>query len=101
MSCFLVGSLQPCGHLLGKGQPLGSIVCDVFLCFCHFSICCPVPGLDCIDSYSLHSYLLYIYINAFDSCMFTFQEDDLESNHAEVHGNKLKTTGIYKVLHTF
>ena len=27
--CFL----QPCGHLLGKGWPLGSCVCDVFLCF--------------------------------------------------------------------
>ena len=28
----LVCSLQPCGHLLGKGWPLGSIVCDAFLC---------------------------------------------------------------------
>ena len=28
--------LQPCGHLLGKGLSLGSPVCDVFLCFCHF-----------------------------------------------------------------
>ena len=33
LSCFLVCSLQPCGHLLGKGWPLGSLVCDVvFLC---------------------------------------------------------------------
>ena len=24
------------GHLLGKGWPLGSLVCDVFLCYCHF-----------------------------------------------------------------
>ena len=30
--CFL----KPGGHLLGKGGPLGSLVCDVFLCFCHF-----------------------------------------------------------------
>ena len=34
--CCLVCSLQSCGQLLGKGQPLGSLVCDVFLCFCHF-----------------------------------------------------------------
>ena len=26
----LVHSLQPFGHLLGKGLPLGSPVCDVF-----------------------------------------------------------------------
>ena len=30
----------PCGHLLGKGWPLGSLVCDVFLCFCHFPCRC-------------------------------------------------------------
>ena len=29
LSCFLVCSLQPCGHLLGKGWPLGSLVCNV------------------------------------------------------------------------
>ena len=28
LSCFLVCSLQPCGHLLRKGLPLGSFVCD-------------------------------------------------------------------------
>ena len=27
-------SLQPCGHLLGKGWPPCYLVCDVFLCFC-------------------------------------------------------------------
>ena len=64
--CFLVGYfcylllsvlllsflfLQPCGHLLGKGWRLGSLVCDVFLCFCHFPTWCPGSGvvLDCID----------------------------------------------------
>ena len=31
--CSLVCSMQPCDHLLGKGGPLGSLVCDVFLCF--------------------------------------------------------------------
>ena len=50
LSCFLVCSLQPCGHLLGKGLPLGSLVCDVFLCFCHFPMWCPGSDVvpDCI-----------------------------------------------------
>ena len=44
--------IAACGHLLGKGWPLGSLVCDVFLCFCHFPVWCPGSGvvLDCIDS---------------------------------------------------
>ena len=33
LACFLVCSLQPCGHLLAKGWPLGSLVCDVFFTF--------------------------------------------------------------------
>ena len=32
LSCCLVCSLQPFGHLFGKGWPLVSLVCDVFLC---------------------------------------------------------------------
>ena len=36
LSCCLVCSLQPCGHLMGKDWPLGSLVCDVFLCFVTF-----------------------------------------------------------------
>ena len=32
-------SLQPHCHLLGKGWPLCSLVCCVFLCFCHSPIC--------------------------------------------------------------
>ena len=35
-SCCLICSLQHCGYMLGKGWPLGSLVCDVFLCLCHF-----------------------------------------------------------------
>ena len=33
------------------GWPLGSLVCYVLLCFCHFLIWCPGSGglLDCID----------------------------------------------------
>ena len=49
----------PAYHLLGNGAPLGSLVCDVFLYFCHFPIQCPGSGsvLDCIDSTSLVFYL--------------------------------------------
>ena len=52
LSCFLVFSLQPYGHLLRKGWPLGLLVCEVLLCFCHFPMWCPGSGavLDCIDS---------------------------------------------------
>ena len=32
LSFCLICSLQPCGHLLGKGLPLGSLVCDGSLC---------------------------------------------------------------------
>ena len=44
LSCFLVCSLQPCGHLLGKDWPFGSLVCDIFLCFVIFP--CGVLGAD-------------------------------------------------------
>ena len=52
LSCFLVCSLQPCGHLLGKDLSLGPLVFDVFLCFCHFPMSRPGSDvvLDCIDS---------------------------------------------------
>ena len=52
LSCCLTCTLQPCGHLLGMGWPLGSLVCDVSSCFCHFPMWCPGSGvvLDCIDS---------------------------------------------------
>ena len=57
---FFVCSLQPCGHLLEKGWPFGSLVCYVLLCFCHFPMLCHRSGvvLDCIDSLSLPPYLL-------------------------------------------
>ena len=42
LSCFLDCSLQPCGQLLGKGLPIGSFVCYVFLCFVTFP--CVVLG---------------------------------------------------------
>ena len=49
--------LQPCGHLLGKGWPLGSVVCDVFLLFLSLSHTIPCPGScvlpNCIDSLPL------------------------------------------------
>ena len=42
LSCFLACSLQPCGHLLAKGWPLDSLVCDFLLCFVTFP--CGVLG---------------------------------------------------------
>ena len=45
MFCLLVCSFQPCGHLLGKGWPLGSLVCDVLLCFYHFAMWWPGLGV--------------------------------------------------------
>ena len=59
-SCCSVCSLQPCDHLLWKSWSLGFLVCDVFLCFCHFPIWCPGSGVvfNCIDSWSLPSILL-------------------------------------------
>ena len=43
LSCFLVFfSLQPCGYLLGKGLPFGSLISDVFSCFVTFP--CGVLG---------------------------------------------------------
>ena len=50
--CLLVCLLQPCGHLMGKGSALGSLVFNVLLCFCHFPMCCTGSGVvpNCIDS---------------------------------------------------
>ena len=58
LSCFLVCSLQSIGHLLGKGLPFGSLVCDVLLCFCNILMWRPESGvvLDYIDpDLCLHS----------------------------------------------
>ena len=33
-------SFQPCGSLLGKGGPLGYLVCDFLLCFVTFPYGC-------------------------------------------------------------
>ena len=47
------------GHLLGKGRPLGSLVCDVLLCICYFPMWCPGSGvvLECNNFRSLPSFL--------------------------------------------
>ena len=49
----------PCGHLLGKGWPLGSRLWCLTGSL-SLSHCYPGSGvvLDCIDSWSLHPYLL-------------------------------------------
>ena len=50
--CCLVCSLQPFAHMLGNGRPLGSLACDIFLCFAAFPYGVRGSGvvLDCIDS---------------------------------------------------
>ena len=59
LSCFHVCSLLPRGHLKGKGLPLGSCLWCL-LWFCYFPIWYPGTGvvLNCIDSWSLLSFLL-------------------------------------------
>ena len=42
--CWLFCFLQPCDHLLGKGLPLGSLVCDVS---CVLSLSHMVSGVRC------------------------------------------------------
>ena len=58
LSCLFV---QPCGHLLGKGWPLGSLVCGVLLCFDTFP--CVVLGrvwylVESISDPCLHTYFV-------------------------------------------
>ena len=56
LSCCIVSSLQPCS--------LGSLVCDVFVWFCHFPMWChgSVVVLDCINFWSVPTCLLICYI---------------------------------------
>ena len=58
LSRFRICSLLPCVHLNGKGWPLGS--CLRYL-LCHFPMWYPGTGvvLDCIDSWSVLSFLLF------------------------------------------
>ena len=60
LSCFRVCSLLPCGHLKGNAWPLGSCLWCL-LWFCYFHIWYPGTGVvvDCIDSWSLPSFLLW------------------------------------------
>ena len=70
LSCFLVCSLKSSGHLLGKGWPLGSLVCDVFLCFVTFP--CGVLGQVWYLIVSISDLYLFSYfganIKAYPSC---------------------------------
>ena len=50
LSCFLVCLLQPRGHLLGNGLPLGLLVCEAF---CVLSISHVVPLVRRILIYDL------------------------------------------------
>ena len=52
--------LLPCGHLLGKGWPLGSLV-RVFLCFCHL----PIP-------YRVLVHAWYLIVSIPDLCLLLY-----------------------------
>ena len=68
LSCFHFCSLLPCGHLKGNGWPLGSCLWCL-LWFCFFPIWYPWIGvvLDCIDFWSLLSFLLSLDIGSVPS----------------------------------
>ena len=57
ISCLFIAALW---SPAGRGLTSWLLVCDVFLCFCHFTMWCPGSDvvLDCIDSGSLPSFLL-------------------------------------------
>ena len=64
LSCFCgISVLMPCGHLLGKGWPLGSRLRCLIV---RLSLSNLYPGsgvmLDCIDSWSLPSFLLSLVV---------------------------------------
>ena len=59
LSCCLVCSLQSCGRLLGKGLHLGSLMCDVFLCFVTFP--CGVLGQ-----------MWYLIVSILDLCLLFY-----------------------------
>ena len=52
LSCLFLDALW--SPVLGTSLTIGTLVCDVFLCFYHFRIQYPSTGvvLDCIDSQS-------------------------------------------------
>ena len=79
----------PCGYLLGKGWPLGSCLwcLTVSLSLSHW-----YPGsgvvLDCIDSWSVHHYLLYLRrLHTIYVCHFLFYQFNLMSADALMCGD--------------
>ena len=71
LSCFLVCSVQPNDLLLEKGSPLYYLVCDVLLCFCHFTMICLGSGvvLDIsIPNHCFHTYFkdIIMLLNTFN-----------------------------------
>ena len=55
-------------HTNNSRKPLSSLLCDVFLCFCHFPMRYPGSDMvvDCIDSCSLPSSVLYFILSIYD-----------------------------------
>ena len=94
--------LLPCGHLLGKGWPLGSrLWClIVSLLLSHW-----YPGsgvaLDCIDSWSLSTFVLSCYCCRNHPQGFKDYGKGLNQNRAEhiSHNVKIKSTVNKQVKH--
>ena len=84
-SCFRVCALLPCGHLLGKGWPLGSCLWCLIV-FLSFPIWYPGSGvlLYCIDSWSLPPFLL----KAMAVSSETFKPEPLPIEHFGAPGHK-------------
>ena len=82
LSCFLVCSLQTCGHLLEKGWPLCFLVCYVLLCFATLS--CGVLGQVC-----------YLIVSIPDLCLLTYFEDW----HASISPIRPDTPKITCLIH--
>ena len=51
--------MQPCRYLLGKGWPLSSLACDVFLCFVTFP-------------YGVLGQMLYLIVSIQDLCLLPY-----------------------------
>ena len=112
-----VDMLPPCGHLLRKVWPLGSLVCDVIVTFSnttpdpghnigHFSIWCPGSGVvyDCMDSWSLPSSLLlpYVYVcKVWSKYIVRFNSYSVSIFTKRTQPAKIILQHIVTFLHTF
>ena len=100
LSCFRICSVLPCGHLMGKGWPLGSLVCD-FIVFLLWCLIVSIPDL-CLLSYFYPLLLMYTQdlnpVIFFDTVAGEIQRypnvKQIFKSRKDVHLNKLDQTHI-------